>query len=364
MNSADSTVTDTPTGTHFGDPMIAIRGLTRCFGTMLALDHVSLDVPRGVMLGLLGPSGSGKTTLLRLLAGLDRPDSGTIHLNGQDATALPPRQRGIGFVFQNYALFRHMTVTDNIAFGLRVLPWRQRPSRAARLARAEELLEFVQLSGLGQRYPTQLSGGQCQRVALARALATRPNLMLLDEPFGALDARVRQDLRRWLRSLHEAMGLTAVFVTHDQDEALEVADLVAVMNQGRIEQIGTPQDIYDNPASPFVYQFLGQVNALRGQAHGPQAGILGLTLPCDPPQHGPVTAFVRPHDVEVRPITGEGIVATVRHLVVLGPQVRVTAMVGSTALEASMTRAALEKLRLDIGTSVRLWFHKVRFFPV
>jgi sulfate transport system ATP-binding protein len=239
---------------------VEIRSVTRVFGAHVALHDVSLHAPRGELLALLGPSGSGKTTLLRIMAGLESPDSGTVHLHGEDATERAPRQRGVGFVFQHYALFRHMTVFENVAFGLRVLPRRERPSNAQIRTAVDELLELVQLEGLGSRHPSQLSGGQRQRAALARALAVKPRVLLLDEPFGALDAMVRKDMRRWLRQLQDELRVTTVLVTHDQDEAFEVADTVVVMNHGRVEQQGRPDELYARPATPFVSSFLGSAN--------------------------------------------------------------------------------------------------------
>ena len=237
---------------------IEIKHIKKGFGSFSALNDVSLTVPSGELVALLGPSGCGKTTLLRIIAGLETPDAGSIHFYGEDATARAVREREVGFVFQHYALFRHMTVFENVAFGLRVRPKHTRPNEAEIKRRVHELLNLVQLDWLGDRYPPQLSGGQRQRIALARALAVEPKVLLLDEPFGALDAKVRKDLRRWLRRLHDELHITSVFVTHDQEEALEVADTIVVMNQGEIEQIGTPQAVYDAPATPFVYQFFRQ----------------------------------------------------------------------------------------------------------
>lgn len=347
-------------------PMIVADGVSKRFGAFTALDQVSLSVPRGKLVALLGPSGSGKTTLLRILAGLDFADQGRIVLDGADATTLPTRDRGVGFVFQHYALFRHMTVAENVAFGLSVRKGRARPSKTAIAAKVEELLGLVHLSGLGKRYPAQLSGGQRQRVALARALAVEPRLLLLDEPFGALDAQVRKDLRRWLRSLHEDMGLTGVFVTHDQEEALEVADEVVVMNKGRIEQVGTPSEIYDRPATPFVYRFLGNVNALPVTLDHGRAEIAGLVLTssCGMGHSGPGTAFIRPHDVDVRPAASEGGVGHVRHLNVLGPVVRAELVVGGVTLEAELTREQHERLALAAGAEVRVMVRAAKLFPV
>jgi sulfate transport system ATP-binding protein len=247
---------------------IRIRSLSKVFGRSPALHDTNLDIESGELLALLGPSGSGKTTLLRLIAGLETPSAGQIFFGEEDASHTPVQHRRVGFVFQSYALFRHMTVAENIAYGLRVRPRRERPSGAKINHRVAELLDMMQLGGFGRRYPTQLSGGQRQRVALARALAVEPRVLLLDEPFGALDAQVRKDLRRWLRELHDRTGHTTVFVTHDQDEALELSDRVAILNRGRIEQIGTPDSIYDTPATPFVFGFIGQANRLDVTAEG------------------------------------------------------------------------------------------------
>ncbi len=344
--------------------MIDVRGISKQFGSFQALNNVSLSIPEGKLVALLGPSGSGKTTLLRILAGLEYADAGSVHLNGVDATNLLPRDRGVGFVFQHYALFRHMTVADNVGFGLKVRKGKDRPAKAEIAERVNRLLELVQLDGLAGRYPAQLSGGQRQRVALARALAIEPKLLLLDEPFGALDAQVRKDLRRWLRSLHEDMTLTGVFVTHDQEEALEVADEVVVMNRGRIEQVGTPTEIYDTPATPFVYRFLGNVNAVPCAISGGRAHVNGLDLICSSGDSisGAGTAFIRPHDVEVRPGQAEGVAARVRHLTVLGPVVRTELAVAGTTLEAELTRDEHDRLGLVPGSSVRVAIRSARLF--
>jgi sulfate transport system ATP-binding protein len=244
---------------------IEVRGVTKRFGKFVALDDVSLEVASGELVALLGPSGSGKTTLLRIIAGLDTGDAGSVLMAGEDATERSARERGVGFVFQHYALFRHMTVFENVAFGLRVRPRATRPPDADITRRVTKLLELVQLDYLGTRRPTELSGGQRQRVALARALAVEPQVLLLDEPFGALDAKVRLELRQWLRRLHDEIHLTSVFVTHDQEEALELADRVAIMNHGRIEQDGSPEAVMERPATPFVAAFLGSVNIFHGR---------------------------------------------------------------------------------------------------
>jgi sulfate transport system ATP-binding protein len=250
---------------------IEVRNIRKAFGTFAALQGVDVRVPTGKLVALLGPSGSGKTTLLRVMAGLELtdPDGGQVFFHGQEVTDLPPGRRGVGFVFQHYALFRHLSVFENIAFGLRVRPRRERPSQAAIAERVHRLLDLVQLEGLDRRYPSQLSGGQRQRVALARALAVEPKVLLLDEPFGALDAKVRKELRRWLRRFHDETHITTVFVTHDQDEALEIADEVVIMNEGRVEQVGTPQEVYDRPASAFVCEFLDSESRLTQPRSAP-----------------------------------------------------------------------------------------------
>lgn len=280
---------------------IRIQQLGKRFGAFPALDGVSLDIRSGELLALLGPSGSGKTTLLRALAGLEQPEQGRILFDGEDATALSVQARRAGFVFQHYALFRHMDVRANIAFGLEVRRGAQRWPKARIDARVEELLALVQLDGLGGRYPTQLSGGQRQRVALARALAIEPRVLLLDEPFGALDAQVRRDLRGWLRELHDRTGLTTVFVTHDQEEALELADRVAILNRGRIEQVGSPGEIYDRPASPFVYGFVGEANRLPARADGDALDVAGARWPrpAGLPAADALEVYVRPEDMRV-----------------------------------------------------------------
>jgi sulfate transport system ATP-binding protein len=280
---------------------VTVADLIKEFGDTAALHGVSLTIRGGELIALLGPSGSGKTTLLRLIAGLDVPTSGRILFGDRDASARSVQERNVGFVFQHYALFRHMTVFENIAFGLRIRRRRTRPSADAVRERVMKLLELVQLGGLDQRYPSQLSGGQRQRVAFARALAIEPRILLLDEPFGALDAKVRKELRRWLREIHDRTGHTTVFVTHDQEEALELADRVVVMNKGRIEQVGSADDIYDRPATPFVFDFIGDSSALPVMVDGGRVRLDGRLLSVDARGHrdGPATLFFRPNHIRM-----------------------------------------------------------------
>jgi sulfate transport system ATP-binding protein len=302
---------------------IEVRNVRKRFGAFTALDDVSVRIESGELVALLGPSGCGKTTLLRVIAGLEAPDDGRVLFSGEDATDVDVRARQVGFVFQHYALFRHMTVFENVAFGLRVKPRAQRPSEDAIRAKVKALLELVQLDWLGDRYPPQLSGGQRQRIALARALAVEPKVLLLDEPFGALDAKVRKELRRWLRRLHDELHVASVFVTHDQEEALEVADRVVLMNAGRVEQVGTPEAVWANPATPFVYGFLGDVNLFHGRV---DAGTVRLgDVELASPEHGAARdaealAYVRPHELEVeRWSPGDrGIVARLSRATVTG----------------------------------------------
>ena len=299
---------------------IQALNISKRFGQFAALDNVDLEIPSGELVALLGPSGSGKTTLLRVIAGLEFADAGSVQFDGRDISDRTARERRVGFVFQHYALFRHMTVFENIAFGLRVRPRESRPSKEQIAAKVHELLKLIQLETLAQRYPSQLSGGQRQRVALARALAVEPSVLLLDEPFGALDAKVRLELRRWLRQLHDEIHITSVFVTHDQEEALEVADRVVVMNQGRIEQMGSPEEVYNFPATPFVYNFLGNVNLFHGRLEGDQAYIHeGAT--------GHVV-YVRPHllDIDRAPNGGSHFRARIKHINAAGPLVKVEAV--------------------------------------
>jgi sulfate/thiosulfate transport system ATP-binding protein len=317
---------------------IEVRDLWKRFGDFTALRDVSLRVEPGELLALLGPSGSGKTTLLRLIAGLERPDAGTISFEGEDSTERSARDRRVGFVFQHYALFRHMTVFENVAFGLRVRPRATRPSEAGIQARVHELLDRVQLEGLARRMPTQLSGGQRQRVALARALAVQPRVLLLDEPFGALDARVRRELRRWLRKLHDELGITSLFVTHDQDEALELADRIVVVHEGRIEQVGTPDEVYRRPATPFVFGFLGEVNWLATAIDGRKARV-----------------GFRPGDLELSlgPLDGHAFAARVSRVQSLGDRARLELTSATGALvHADVPAERVRALALSPGAEV------------
>jgi sulfate transport system ATP-binding protein len=308
---------------------IEARNISKTFGTFKALDDVNLAVGTGELVALLGPSGSGKTTLLRIIAGLELadPESGGIRFEDEDVTRQHVSARGVGFVFQHYALFRHMTVFENVAFGLRVKPRRERPSKAVIQEKVMALLKLVQLDWMSHRYPHQLSGGQRQRVALARALAVEPKVLLLDEPFGALDAKVRAELRRWLRDLHDRIRVTSVFVTHDQEEALEVADRIVVMNHGRIEQIGTPDEVFHHPATEFVLEFLGDVNIFHGRADADGTSFAGIDLGggSDADDQAAARLLVRPHELEIlrQPCGAQGIAATVQRVLTAGPVVKV-----------------------------------------
>lgn len=333
---------------------IAVNTISKTFGATRALNNVSLNIPDGKLVALLGPSGSGKTTLLRIMAGLELPDpgSGSISFHGEDVSDLGVRERKVGMVFQHYALFRHMTVARNIAFGLNVQNRKTRLSKEEINQRVDDLLEKVQLVGYGNRLPHQLSGGQRQRVALARALAIRPRILFLDEPFGALDAKVRKELRRWLRRFHQEINLTTVFVTHDQDEALELADEVVVMNSGRIEQAGQPQDVYDYPESRFVIEFMGSVNRIRSGS-----GNLNVRAKDE--------LYVRPHDVEILTATGRtGIDCRILHVFAAGSAGRVTLERLHTRelIEAEVPRATLDKLELKHGQEVGVRFRHIRLF--
>jgi sulfate/thiosulfate transport system ATP-binding protein len=318
---------------------IEVRNLNKRFGETVVCDHLNLDIPAGELVALLGPSGSGKTTLLRIIAGLEVPDSGTVLFHGEDATDTDVRERQVGFVFQHYALFGHMSIFENVAFGLRVRPKATRPSEAQIKAKVMELLKLVQLDWIADRYPHQLSGGQRQRIALARALAVEPKVLLLDEPFGALDAKVRKELRRWLRRLHDEMHVTSVFVTHDQEEAMEVADRIVVMNHGRIEQDGPPDEVYDHPATPFVLQFLGDVNLFHGR--------LGHAA-----EKGGEVSYVRPHELQILNAPVEGsLPVTLSQALTVGPNTRLEfkRQDDSSYVDVELPRAEYTTLRDQIG---------------
>ncbi|HIJ88806.1 MAG TPA: sulfate ABC transporter ATP-binding protein [Desulfuromonadales bacterium] len=337
---------------------IEIQHINKQFGDFTALSDVSVTIPSGELVALLGPSGCGKTTLLRIIAGLETADNGRILFNGEDTTASHVRERRVGFVFQHYALFRHMTVFDNVAFGLNVRPKSTRPSKGEIREKVMKLLSLVQLDAMAGRYPSQLSGGQRQRIALARALAVEPQVLLLDEPFGALDAQVRAELRRWLRRLHDEIHVTSVFVTHDQEEALEVSDRIVVMNKGRIEQAGTPDQVYEHPANPFVINFLGNVNLFHGRLSQQDAE-----------QHGPVedaVSYVRSHDIEIdrKQQDSTSLRAEITNIQKLGPTVRVTLAIAgnSKCVEAELTRDLFQNLGLQSGEAVFVRPRQVRVF--
>lgn len=338
---------------------IQVDHVTKRFGTFTVLNNVSLHAQAGELIALLGPSGCGKTTLLRILAGLERPDQGRILLHDVEVTDQRITDRRVGFVFQHYALFRHMTVTENVAFGLSVLPQTQRPSPEKIQKKVDELLSLVQMRAMANRYPNQLSGGQRQRVALARALAVEPKLLLLDEPFGALDAKVRKELRRWLRRLHDELHITSILVTHDQEEALEAADRIVVLNQGHVEQIGTPDEVYENPATPFVYQFLGDVNVFHGRIshdHTSHEGTSGQA----PEEAGASgeheVTFVRPHDLELSlsRTTPTQLEATVRFVITAGSRVRIELVSKDSPqiISVELTRERYRELKLQQGDVV------------
>jgi sulfate transport system ATP-binding protein len=319
---------------------IEITQVNKKFGDFTALDAINLSIPDGEITALLGPSGSGKTTLLRIIAGLETPDTGTISLFGEDSTWKQTKDRKVGFVFQHYALFKHMSVFENVAFGLKIRPRSLRPSKAEIREKVFKLLSLVQLESMANRLPSELSGGQKQRVALARALAIEPRVLLLDEPFGALDAKVRQELRRWLRFLHDEIHITSVFVTHDQEEALEVSDNIVILNKGRIEQIGAPEEVYDHPANPFVYSFLGNVNLFHARL---DQGVLNLAKEEDPSGgEGEVSFFVRPQDVAISLCDegGKAVEAEILSHRVLGGRVRVNlkTVAGEKEIEADIDK--------------------------
>ena len=345
---------------------IAVKNINKRFGDFVALDNVSLDFPQGELTALLGPSGCGKTTLLRCIAGLEHPDSGQVLLDGADASERHVRERQVGFVFQHYALFKHMTVFENVAFGLRVKPRKERPSEEQIRRKVKELLELVQLDWLADRYPPQLSGGQRQRIALARALAVEPRVLLLDEPFGALDAKVRKELRRWLRRLHDELHVTSIFVTHDQEEALEVADRVVLMNKGHVEQLGSPDEVYNHPASPFVYGFLGNVNVFHGRVHEGVLASDGVEFDVEGHGSGKGTAYIRPHDLEVeRYVQGaEGIVVTLRRAHAIGPlaQLDLERADNAQIIEATISSDRYIALNLKDGETLVVRPKRLRVF--
>jgi len=344
---------------------IAVKGVSKRFGDFVALDHLSLEVPSGALLALLGPSGSGKTTLLRIIAGLEIADNGTVLYQDADVTDSRVRERNVGFVFQHYALFRHMNVFENIAFGLRIRHW----PRARVKERVHELLTLIQLEGLERSLPSQLSGGQRQRVALARALAVEPKVLLLDEPFGALDAKVRQELRQWLRRLHEEIHVTSVFVTHDQEEAFEVADRVVIMNKGCVEQAGTPQEIFEQPANPFVMDFLGNVNVFHGRVHDGRAelGSLNVEYPeYTARESRAATAFVRSHELDIERVRNgrPALQANVVHINPARPvvKVRLHAVEFGISLNVDLGWERYDELKLQPGESVYVSPRRMRVF--
>jgi sulfate transport system ATP-binding protein len=344
---------------------ITIKTVSKRFGGFQALDNVSVEVPSGSLLALLGPSGSGKTTLLRIIAGLDVPDTGSVYYHDEDATFRSARDRNVGFVFQHYALFRHMTVFENIAFGLRVRHW----AKDRVVARVRELLDLIQLGSLGDRYPAQLSGGQRQRVALARALAPEPRVLLLDEPFGALDAKVRLELRQWLRRLHDEIHMTSVFVTHDQEEAFEVADKVVVMNAGRVEQVGSPMEVFEHPASAFVMKFLGDVNVFHGRLQEGRALAGGLDVACPEYQHygsRPATVYIRPHELEISR-TPNGVPSLKAEVVHVSPagsvaKVQLVASEFDVRISVDVSPHRYHELGLKRGDTVHVFPKRARVF--
>ncbi|MFC3338531.1 sulfate/molybdate ABC transporter ATP-binding protein [Paracandidimonas soli] len=351
---------------------IEVKNLSRRFGNFQALDNVSLHIDTGELVALLGPSGCGKTTLLRIIAGLETADSGSVLFAGEDATGVHVRKRQVGFVFQHYALFRHMTVLENVAFGLRVRPRSQRPSEQRIRDKVQELLQLVQLDWLADRYPSQLSGGQRQRIALARALAVEPRVLLLDEPFGALDAKVRKELRRWLRRLHDELNVASVFVTHDQEEALEVSDRVVLMNAGRIEQVGTPREVWESPATPFVYGFLGDVNQFTGDLDNGVLHADGITLPA--PEYRSLreargTAYVRPYDIDVfrKPVSSEdaqGFPVRLSHVYMAGASAHLELLQEETGriIEAQLPEEQFRQLALKDGEHLLARPRRVQIF--
>ena len=346
---------------------ITLRGVTKQFGEFAAIQNINLEVPTGALMALLGPSGCGKTTLLRVIAGLETPDEGQVLFDGEDATLWPIAERKVGFVFQQYALFRHMTVFENVAFGLQVKRRRDRPRAAAIRKKVQDLLELVQLGWTHDRYPAQLSGGQRQRVALARAMAIDPQVLLLDEPFGALDSQVRHELRRWLRRLHDELHFTSIIVTHDQQEAIEVADTVVVLNRGRIEQAGIPGEIYDRPSSAFVHRFLGQVNELpvRWRNHRAYVGPIDISESTQE-GGGAQVALVRPHEIEID-TADLGWPASILAIRVIGPIVRMDLCAAGQPLheplEAEISRERFDAEHFKLGQQVGVKFRRWQVYP-
>lgn len=347
---------------------IHIQQVNKRFSDFVAVDSVNLEIKTGELTALLGPSGSGKTTLLRIIAGLEQADSGIVRFNGEDITTQHVSERGVGFVFQHYALFKHMTVFENVAYGLTVRARKTRPTKADIADKVHSLLKLVQLDWTANRYPSQLSGGQRQRIALARALAVEPKVLLLDEPFGALDAKVRTELRRWLRRLHDEINVTTVFVTHDQEEALEVADKIVVMNQGRIEQQGTPEEVYDNPSNPFVYEFLGNVNLFHARVKQGHSTIGNIHIPS--PEHSiseeqQGLAYVRPHEIEVLTQPTENALKVSLDLVtIVGPVVRLEVLteLDNQLIYVELSKVQFKQLGINKGDSAWLQPRNTKVF--
>lgn len=347
---------------------IKVNHISKSFGSYQALDDINLAIQSGELLALLGPSGSGKTSLLRIIAGLETADNGSVLFDEEDITNKSTKERNVGFVFQHYALFRHMTVFENVAYGLKVRPRGTRPSKKEIEEKVNELLELVKLEAFANRYPSQLSGGQRQRVALARALAVEPKVLLLDEPFGALDAKVRKELRRWLRRLHDDFHITSVFVTHDQEEALDVADRIVIMNEGKIEQMGSPEEVYEKPASPFVYDFLGNVNLFKGRLH--QGKLHHGSFILDAPEyagsvHTEAVGYVRPHDITIeRESSEDSCSAMIKHIHVVGPIVHLELIRNDTGeyLEAELAKEYYRGLEIKTGDHVYVKLRQLRVF--
>ncbi|MEH7333900.1 sulfate/molybdate ABC transporter ATP-binding protein [Neobacillus drentensis] len=338
---------------------IQIQNISKSFGTFTALEKINIDIQTGELVALLGPSGSGKTSLLRIIAGLEAANKGSILFGDEDMTHIHTKERKVGFVFQHYALFRHMTVFDNIAYGLKVRPRKIRPSKQEIKDKVYELLRLVKLEAYADRYPSNLSGGQRQRVALARALAVEPKVLLLDEPFGALDAKVRKDLRRWLRKLHDDYQITSIFVTHDQEEALDVADRIVVMNEGKIEQIGTPEEVYENPNSPFVYHFLGNVNLFKGRLHNGKLhhGNFQVDVPPEfaESMNTDAVGYVRPYDISIeREQSLDSVAAKISYIHLVGAVVQLELIRNDNGdfLEAELTKEHFRSLNLKTGEEV------------